>query len=98
MKTEFLVVFEAGKTSFGASSPDIPGCFAVGPTLDETRRRFLEAVEAHLEWMANDHDPIPQPVTTVFDFSREPGEETSSYHVEWLPIQMPAEVRHAISA
>jgi predicted RNase H-like HicB family nuclease len=98
MKKEFLVVFEIGKTSFGAFAPDIPGCFAVGPTLDETRRRFLEAVEAHLEWMANDHDPIPQPVTTVFDFSREPGEETSSYFVEWLAIPLPVEMRLAISA
>jgi predicted RNase H-like HicB family nuclease len=98
MKTEFLVVFEVGKTSFGAFAPDIPGCFAVGPTLEETRQRFLEAVDAHLEWMANDHDPIPLPVTTVFDFSREPGEETSSYFVEWLAIPLPVEMRLAKSA
>ena len=98
MKKEFLVVFEVGKTSIGASSPDIPGCFAVGPTLDETRRRFLEAVEAHLEWMANDHDPIPQPVTTIYDFARESGEEASKYYVEWLPISVPTEMRFAISA
>jgi len=98
MRSDFLVVFEVGKTSFGASSPDIPGCFAVGPTLDETRRRFLEAVGAHLEWMASDHDPMPQPVTTIYDFSREPGEETSGYYVEWLPIPLPAEMRLAASA
>lgn len=98
MKKEFLVVFEVGKTSLGAFAPDIPGCFAVGPTLDETRQRFLEAVVAHLEWMANDHDPIPQPVTTVFDFSREPGEETSKYFVEWLAIPLPVEMRVAVSA
>jgi predicted RNase H-like HicB family nuclease len=98
MKKEFLVVFEIGKTSFGAFAPDVPGCFAVGPTLDETRRRFLEAVEAHLEWMASEHDSIPQPVTTVFDFSREPGEETSSYFVEWLAISLPVEMRLAVSA
>jgi predicted RNase H-like HicB family nuclease len=98
MKKEFLVVFEKGKTSFGAFAPDIPGCFAVGPTLKETHRRFLEAVEAHLEWMARDHDPIPEPVTAIYDFSREPGEETSSYYVEWLAIPMPAAARHAISA
>ena len=48
MKTEFLVVFEMDKKGFGAFAPDIPGCFAVGPTLDETRRRYLEAVAAHL--------------------------------------------------
>jgi len=98
MKQRFLVVFEVGKTSFGASAPDIPGCFAVGPTLEETRRRYLEAVEAHLEWLANDHDPIPQPVTSVFDFSPEPGEEPVAHYVEWLPISVPAEARRAIPA
>jgi predicted RNase H-like HicB family nuclease len=98
MKKEFLVVFEKGKTSFGAFAPDIPGCIAVGPTLDETRRRYMEAVEAHLEWMSSDHDPIPEPVTTSYDFSREPGEEVSSYYVEWLAISIPAEARQAISA
>jgi predicted RNase H-like HicB family nuclease len=98
MKQQFLVVFEVGKTSFGASAPDIPGCFAVGPTLDETRLRFLEAVEAHLRWMANDHDRIPSPLTTTVDFSREPGEEGSSFYVEWLNISVPAEVREAIPA
>ena len=98
MKTEFLVVFEIGKTSFGAFAPDIPGCFAVGSTLDETRRRFLEAVEAHLEWMASDHDPLPQPVTTVYDFARGTGVEASRYYVEWLAISVPVEMRLAVSA
>jgi predicted RNase H-like HicB family nuclease len=91
-------VFEMDKKGFGAFAPDIPGCFAVGPTLDETRRRYLEAVAAHLKWMANDHDPIPQPVTTTFDFSRETGKEASSYYVEWLTIPIPIEDRLAISA
>ncbi len=98
MKKEFLVVFEVGKTSFGAFAPDIPGCFAVGPTLDETRKRYLEAVDAHLKWMTEDHDPIPQPVTTIVDFSRETGKEVSSYYVEWLAIHVPVEMRLAISA
>jgi predicted RNase H-like HicB family nuclease len=98
MKKEFLVVFEKGKTSYGAFAPDIPGCFAVGPTLEETQRRFLEAVEAHLAWLAIDHDPIPQPVTTSYDFSREPGEEPSSYYVEWIAILIPVEAHQVISA
>jgi predicted RNase H-like HicB family nuclease len=98
MNQKFLVVFEVGKTGFGAFAPDIPGCFAVGATLDETRRRFLESVEAHLEWMAEDHDSMPEPSTSSFDFSKEPGEEPSSYYIEWLPIPLPAEVRRAKSA
>jgi len=98
MNKSFLVVFEVGKTSFGAMAPDIPGCFAVGPTLDETRRRFLEAVEAHLEWMASDHDPMPEPATSVFDFAPGPGQEPPRYYVEWLAIPIPREARHAIPA
>ena len=98
MKKEFLVVFEVGKTSFGAFAPDIPGCFAVGPTLDETRKRYMEAVDAQLRWMAEDHDPIPQPVTTIYNFARESGDEASRYYVEWLEISLPVEMRLAISA
>ena len=98
MKQRFLVVFEVGKTSFGASAPDIPGCFAVGLTLDETRLRFVEAVEAHLRWMAEDHDRMPSPMTTTVDFSREAGEGESSFYVEWLNISVPAEMRETTTA
>jgi hypothetical protein len=37
-------------------------------------------------------------LTTTVDFSREPGEEGSSFYVEWLNISVPAEVREAIPA
>ena len=98
MKKEFLVVFEVGKTSLGAFAPDIPGCFAVGPTLDETRQRFLEAAEAHLKWMANDHDPIPEPVTSTYDFAPREGAEKTRYYVEWLAITVPFASLRAIPA
>ncbi len=91
-------MFEVGKTSFGASAPDIPGCFAVGQTLEETRLRFLEAVEAHLSWMAEDHDTLPRPSTTSVDFAREDGAEESSFYIEWLNISVPVEVPESISA
>jgi predicted RNase H-like HicB family nuclease len=89
MKKEFLVVFEAGKTSVGASAPDIPGCFAVGSTLEETRRRYLKAAEAHLKWLAADRDPIPTPVTTGFDFAPRTRGKKPRYYVEWLPAPIP---------
>jgi predicted RNase H-like HicB family nuclease len=98
MKKEFLVVFEVGKMSFGASAPDIPGCFAVGPTLEETRQRYVEAVEAHLKWLANDHQPIPEPVTSAFDFAPSNDAEKSSYYVEWLAIAVPSEALRAVPA
>ena len=95
MKKEFLVVFEQENASFGAQAPDIPGCFAVGTTLHETRQRFIAAAESHLQWLANDHDPIPEPTATTVEFAHETG---SSYYVEWLAITMPVETRHALSA
>lgn len=98
MTKDFLVVFEAGKASFAASAPDIPGCAAVGQTLEETRERYLDAARTHLSWMARDHDPMPQPTTTSFDFAREDAEEASYYVVEWLPIPMPVEAGYALTA
>jgi len=98
MNRRFLVVFEVGKTSFGASAPDIPGCFAVGETLHETRMRFKEAVEAHLKWMADDHDRLPVPSTTTVDFSREAGDQESSFYIEWLNVSVPADAYEAVPA
>lgn len=89
MKKEFLVVFEVGNASFGASAPDIPGCFAVGSTLEVTRRRYLAAVESHLKWLAADRDPIPEPKTTGFDFSPRAKGKKPRYYVEWLPVSIP---------
>ena len=90
MNKDFLVVFEKGKTGYGAFAPDIAGCFATGTSLGEVRLRFCDAVAAHLDWMARDGDPMPEPTTTAFDFARKPGTESSTYYVEWLSVTIPA--------
>jgi predicted RNase H-like HicB family nuclease len=89
MNKEFMVVFEVGPKSLGAFAPDIPGCFAMGRTLDQTRRRYLEAAEAHLKWMAADHDPLPKPTATAFDFAPRVSGKKPGYYVEWLQVPMP---------
>jgi predicted RNase H-like HicB family nuclease len=89
MTKDFLVVFEAGPKNFSAFAPDIPGCYALGDTVEITRQRFLEAAKAHLDWLASDHDPIPEPVTSSFDFAREEEGEVGHYVVEWVPIEVP---------
>ena len=43
----YLVVVEAGPTSFGAYVPDLPGCIAVGETREEVLASIHEAVEVH---------------------------------------------------
>lgn len=89
MKKEFMVVFEYGEKSLGAFAPDIPGCFAVGRTLDEARSRYLEAAEAHLKWLAADNDPMPSPHSTAFDFASQANRKRPRYYVEWLPVHVP---------
>ena len=62
---KYAVVFEKGPNSYGAYVPDLPGCVAVGDTLEEVERLIQEAIEFHIEGMREDGDPIPEPTSTV---------------------------------
>jgi predicted RNase H-like HicB family nuclease len=60
---KYAVIIEQGDTSCGASVPDLPGCIAVGETLEEVQRLIREAIAFHLEGMKLDGLPIPKPTT-----------------------------------
>ena len=60
---QFLVILESGPNGFGAYSPDVPGCFAVGRNEQETIQRFREALVDHLELLALDGEELPEPAT-----------------------------------
>ena len=62
---KYAVVIERGPTSFGASVPDLPGCFAVGETLEEVERLIQEAIAAHVALLKERGQPIPAPQTHV---------------------------------
>ncbi len=69
----YAVVFEkASDGGYGAYIPDLPGCVALGETLEETRRLIREAVELHLEAMRADGDPIPEP-SAISEYVEAPG-------------------------
>jgi len=57
---KFLVVIEKGDKNYGAYSPDLPGCVAVGVTKEETEQKIYEAIAFHLEGLQEDGLPIPQ--------------------------------------
>ncbi len=59
----YAVVIEKGETSYGAYVPDLPGCVAVGETLEEVETLMNEAIQIHLEGMREDELPIPEPTT-----------------------------------
>ncbi len=63
--SKYAVVFEKSKTGYGAYAPDLPGCIATGKTLELTRKRMQEAIDAHLQAMREDGDPIPEPSHVV---------------------------------
>jgi predicted RNase H-like HicB family nuclease len=93
MKQRFLVIYERGKRNFSGFAPEVPGCFSTGKTLPEMRRMMREALESHLQWMADDGDPIPAPKTKTVKLSEEDLSAKSAGHyliVELLDVDMPA--------
>jgi predicted RNase H-like HicB family nuclease len=60
---QYTILIEKGETSYGAYIPDLPGCIAVGETVEEVRALIYEAIEFHLEGMREEGLPIPEPTT-----------------------------------
>ena len=58
---EYVVIFERGENSYGASVPDLPGCIAVGETMEEVKTLIAEAIHFHIEGLRQDGDVVPQP-------------------------------------
>lgn len=50
-------------SDFGISFPDFPGCVSAGATLDETLAMGREALQAHVELMAEVGEAIPDPTS-----------------------------------
>ncbi len=60
---EQYVILVAGgpPTNYSAWSPDVPGCAATGDTIEECVAQMKEAIAFHLEGLADDGDPVPDP-------------------------------------
>jgi predicted RNase H-like HicB family nuclease len=46
---KYLVVIEKAERNYAAYVPDLPGCVATAPTLDELKQNVRAAVVRHLE-------------------------------------------------
>jgi predicted RNase H-like HicB family nuclease len=64
MKRYAIVVEDAG-TNLAAYVPDLPGCVATGATRKELERRIRAAIKLHLDGMAEDGLPLPEPSAQV---------------------------------
>jgi predicted RNase H-like HicB family nuclease len=65
MTKEYPVVYEWAGKNFAGYAPDVAGCMATAKTLPLIRTALKGALEAHLQWMEDDGDPIPEPSETV---------------------------------
>ena len=61
----YAIVIEKGEGNYSAYVPDLPGCVAVGDTIEETEREIREAIEFHLDGMRQDGLEIPEPSSQV---------------------------------
>ncbi|PSS53839.1 type II toxin-antitoxin system HicB family antitoxin [Pseudomonas sp. BBP2017] len=51
--------------AWGVEVPDIPGCFSAGDDLDDAMAMAREAIEGHLEMLAQDGQMIPKASTVT---------------------------------
>lgn len=61
---DYLVIYEqAEDESWGAHSPDVDGVYALGRNRDEVEARMTEAMSAHLAYLRERGQPVPEPHT-----------------------------------
>jgi predicted RNase H-like HicB family nuclease len=59
----YAIVIEKGPTSYGAYVPDLPGCVAVGESIEEVRQLIQEAIAFHLEGLREDDSRVPAAIS-----------------------------------
>lgn len=57
----YFAVFEPCSTGYGVCFPDLPGCVASGPTIEQAARSAKDALALHYSTMQKDGDQIPAP-------------------------------------
>jgi predicted RNase H-like HicB family nuclease len=62
---EIVVEKEAEDGGYSAYSPNLPGCFSNGRTIEEAKRNMREAVQLHVESLLAHGQPIPPPEKLV---------------------------------
>ena len=60
---KYAVVIEKTEGNYSAYAPDLPGCVAVGDTLEEVEEAMREAIEFHLEGMRQEGLSVPEPTS-----------------------------------
>jgi len=63
VSTYAIIIERADDGGYGAWSPDVPGCVALGDTGAEALSEMKEAIRIHLDVMREREEPLPEPST-----------------------------------
>ncbi|HEX7298443.1 MAG TPA: type II toxin-antitoxin system HicB family antitoxin [Solirubrobacteraceae bacterium] len=61
--SEYLIVIDDAGANFSAHAPDVPGCVATGPTVDDTVANMRAALAFHFEGLRAEGLPVPPPAS-----------------------------------
>lgn len=76
---QYRIIYDRTRRNYAGYAPDLPICTAAADTLDECRVLMREAIDFHLEGLAEDGDVRPRPTSylEILDFpperARKPG-------------------------
>lgn len=59
----YAVVIEKAEGNYSAFVADLPGCVAVGDTVEEVEREIRDAIRFHIEGLKEDGLPVPEPTS-----------------------------------
>ncbi len=56
------IIHKENDSDWGISFPDFPGCVSAGETIEEAMQMGTEALQFHIDGMAEDNETIPLPM------------------------------------
>jgi len=61
MRQYIALIHKEADSDYGVSFPDLPGVITAGSNLDDARGMATEALAFHLQGLAEDSEPAPEP-------------------------------------
>ena len=81
---KYTIVIEKANGNYSAYCPDLPGCVAMGASIEETTERIKESIEFHIEGLKAEGFDVPPPATTAalveIAIQRIDKSESTDYH------------------
>ncbi|TXG85672.1 MAG: HicB family protein [Sphingomonadales bacterium] len=91
MNRVYLGVIEAGEgEGYSVFFPDFPGCISAGDDMVDVTSMGMEALQLHIDMMAEDGEAIPEPSTVDLDALRAATPDAQLVQVVAIPVSVPA--------